>query len=57
MNNSTDRFPEDRVPAATAVVPVHPKSDLAKSWFVPPIVVPAFLLLLIVARSVYAAFA
>lgn len=31
-------------------------SDTAKSWFVPPIVVPAFLLLLIVARTLYSAF-
>lgn len=31
-------------------------SDAAKSWFVPPIVVPAFLMILIVVRTLYSAF-
>jgi hypothetical protein len=32
------------------------ESDTAKSWFVPPIVVPAFLMVLIMARAFYSSF-
>ena len=32
------------------------KSNTAKSWFVPPIVVPAFLMVLVIARAFYSAF-
>jgi len=54
MTNS----PEGQISPATAnaSVPREPESNVAKSWFVPPIVVPAFLMLLIVARAVYTAF-
>jgi hypothetical protein len=52
MNNS----PEGHLSAATAVAPAQPESDTAKSWFIPPIVVPAFLMFLIVVRTVYTAF-
>ena len=48
MTNS----PERRISPAMASAPGRPESDTAKSWFVPPIVVPAFLMLLIVARAV-----
>jgi hypothetical protein len=37
--------------------PGWPERDKVTSWFVPPIVVPAFLVALIVARAVYLAFA
>lgn len=54
MTNS----PEGQISPATgnASVPRKSESNAAKSWFVPPIVVPAFLMLLIVARAVYTAF-
>ena len=50
MTNS----PEGQISPTMANVSV--KSNVAKSWFVPPIVVPAFLILLIVARAGYSAF-
>jgi hypothetical protein len=31
-------------------------SGTAKSWFVPPVVVPALLMILIIARAFYSAF-
>jgi len=37
--------------------PGRPDRDNVMSWFVPPIVVPAFLVALIVARAAYLAFA
>jgi hypothetical protein len=54
MSNS----PEGQISPATANASVSrkPESNVAKSWFIPPIVVPAFLILLIVARAVYTAF-
>jgi hypothetical protein len=38
-----------------AVPPGRPERDKVISWFVPPIVVPAFLVVLIVARAAYLA--
>jgi hypothetical protein len=52
MTNS----PEGRISASTAKAPTRPESDTAKSWFVPPIVVPAFFLFLIAARAIYTAY-
>ena len=51
-------FPALQVNAATTIASAHnrPESHTAKSWFVPPIVVPAFLMILIVARAFYSAF-
>jgi hypothetical protein len=37
--------------------PGRPERDKAMSWCVPPIVVPAFLIALIVARAAYLAYA
>ena len=34
----------------------QPVRGESKSWFIPPIVVPAFLVLLVAARAVYLAF-
>jgi hypothetical protein len=36
--------------------PSRPKSDKAASWFVPPLVIPAFLVVLIVARIAYVSY-
>jgi len=49
---------EGQVDAAATIASAHnrPGTDTAKSWFVPPIVVPAFLMILIVARAFYSAF-
>ncbi len=54
MTNS----PAGQISAATTIASAHTRfeSDTAKSWFVPPIVVPAFLVLLIMARAFYSAF-
>jgi hypothetical protein len=54
MTNS----PEGQISPTTANATIsrEPESNVAKSWFVPPIVVPAFLMLLIVARAGYTAF-
>jgi len=54
MTNS----PEGQISPTMANVRVfrEPESNVAKSWFVPPIVVPALLILLIVARAGYTAF-
>ena len=52
MTNS----PEGRISIPTASSPARLESDTAKSWFVPPIVVPAFLMFLIVARAIYTAY-
>ena len=48
--------PEGRISPPTANAPARPESDTTKGWFVPPIVVPAFLMLLIVARAIYTAY-
>ena len=42
------------MPIASA--PAQTEIDTARSWFVPPIVVPLFLMFLIVMRAVYNAF-
>ena len=49
---------EGQVDAAATIASAHnrPGNDTAESWFVPPIVVPAFLMILIVARAFYSAF-
>jgi hypothetical protein len=54
MTNS----PEGQISPTTANASVfrEPESNVAIRWFVPPIVVPAFLILLIVARAGYSAF-
>jgi hypothetical protein len=54
MTNSLER----QAAAASTIASAHnrPESHTAKSWFVPPIVVPAFLMILIVARTLYSAF-
>jgi len=36
--------------------PGRPESDKVTSWFVPPIVVPAFLISLVMARAAYVAY-
>ena len=36
--------------------PGRPESDKVTYWFVPPIVVPAFLISLVVARAAYVAY-
>ena len=41
---------------ATALAPGRPESDKVTSWFVPPIVVPAFLISLVMARAAYVAY-
>jgi hypothetical protein len=58
VNKNIAKIPQGRVSPATTVAsaPVLPENDTAKSWFVPPIVVPAFLMFLIVVRAVYTAF-
>jgi hypothetical protein len=33
--------------------PSQSKSDIATTWFVPPLVIPAFLIVLIIARIAY----
>jgi hypothetical protein len=50
--------PEGQVSRTTANAsgPREPESNVAMSWFVPPFVVPAFLILLIIARAGYSAF-
>ncbi len=44
-----------QVNAAKTIASAYPPltSNTAKSWFVPPIVVPAFLMVLIIARALY----
>ncbi len=50
--------PTSQFSAATTIASAHTRleSNTAKSWFVPPIVVPAFLMVLIMARAFYDAF-
>jgi len=51
-------------PSSTAIArweteggsPGRPESDKVTSWFVPPIVVPAFLISLVMARAAYVAY-
>jgi len=49
---------EGQFGAAPTIASAHnrPGTGAAERWFVPPIVVPAFLLILIVARAFYSAF-
>jgi hypothetical protein len=56
--NSMTNSRGGQVDAATTIASAHNRSgaDTAKRWFVPPIVVPAFLMILIVARAFYSAF-
>jgi hypothetical protein len=43
------------LPAETELV-LKPRSNKGASWFVPPIVIPALLILLVMARVAYLAF-
>jgi len=49
---------EGQAAAAPTIASAHNRQarDTARSWFVPPVVVPAFLMILIIARAFYSAF-
>jgi hypothetical protein len=59
MTNFSDKVAPSAKPANwknEGGAPGRPQRDKVISWFVPPIIVPAFLVALIVARAAYLAF-